>query len=499
MRPLPLPVLLVGLVTLLTPPPASTDPGPPRRTHPIAPSLLARLRAAAPGSRLPLLVRLVEPDLAAAAPSAYGRPLAALGPDERVDLRRRLAARARDESPFADPRYPGLWVANAVAVDAEPATALAWLDDPRVESISEDLELPFLPPPAPGPAAPAAGSGRWGVVASGAAALHRRFGWTGHGVRIGHIDTGVDARHPQLAGKIAAFRDFLPAPTKAPSDPHGHGTHTLGIMVAGRGDDSVAPDARAVVARALDAKGNGRLGALLAALQWMLDPDGDPATRDRPAVVNASWGVARRELTAKGVDDRLFWDAVKALRDADIVPVFSAGNEGPGAELVPAGYPHALAVGAFDSAFRVAGFSSGGPIAWSGERFGKPDLTAPGVGVVSTYPGDRGIAMDGTSQAAPHVAGLVALLRGGRPRASAKDVERALLESAVDRGEPGRDFRYGQGSVDGLAAALRLGGTAAPPPPVPPSPPPARPRGRMARVALGLAALLGAGFLLLGD
>ena len=172
----------------------------------------------------------------------------------------------------------------------------------------------------------------------------------------------------------------------------------------------------------MGANGVGQAGALLAAGQWMTDPDGNPATADQPSVINNSWA-------AGSADDTWFRPMIKRWLDLGIVPVFAAGNtgaDGPGTVASPAAYPEAVAVGAMDDDFTIPSFSGRGPIVWknsdgqgpaAGTVLAKPDLVAPGVGIASTVP--RGYdTYSGTSMASPHVAGVAALLRQLNPALS---------------------------------------------------------------------------------
>lgn len=464
----------------------------------------------------PLLVRLRDRGLAAAAPLASGESWASLSAEARTDLRRRSSARLA--APFLAGAGGGrhLWIANAVRLQMPAQEALALAEGGEVEAILEDLEVRCLPEPAAlgTPGSPAAGGAApgWGLDHAGATRVQRQLGLDGEGVRLGHIDTGADGAHPALAGRIERFRDFTAGRREAYDD-HGHGTHTLGIMLGGARGTSAAPAARALVARALDGHGSGKLSNLLEALQWMADPDGDPGTPDQPLAVNASWGIPRKQLQDAGAGDTLFWDAVQGLRDAGVLPIFAAGNDGAGAEVVPGGYPHVLAVGAVDERDQVPSFSTGLWIDWSGERHLRPDLVAPGVAIQSLAPGGGHRSLRGTSQAAPHVAGLAALVKQAAPALRALEIEQILLETAREAGAPGPDARYGRGILDGYRAVLRARGQEPPPvatpPPTPtpvvtPRPPPPRPlppqarrrlRGKVAGFALGLAMALGLGLL----
>jgi hypothetical protein len=233
----------------------------------------------------------------------------------------------------------------------------------------------------------------------------------------------------------------------------------------------VAPGATVVVAKAMDADGEARGSAILAAAQWMTDPDGDPATADQPSVINGSWG-------ASGATDPWFRPMVRQWLALGIVPVFAAGNGGPGPGTIasPAGYPEVLAVGAVGASGAVAGFSARGPVVWTdpdgegpaaGTRIAKPDLVAPGVDVVSTVPGGGYLPYSGTSMAAPHVAATAALVREAAPGLSPAEVMDVLRRTADDRGAPGVDPDYGAGMLDVPAALAAVGGVRAPSPPAP--------------------------------
>jgi subtilisin family serine protease len=397
----------------------------------LAPSLTARLaRADGP---LPVLVTLRA--------QVRGRT-----PAEPAELIRALqrAARATQRTLLARHRLPArrLWLMNALALRATPAEIRRLAHDPAVARVEYDRPVRVL---GPAPAAPERlpgrfGRGDWGLAAIGAPAVWRDYGLDGRGVTVGSIDTGVDADHPDLAGKIVAWRDFARG-RPAPYDDNGHGTHTIGTMVGGAAGGApigVAPGARVVVAKALDRRGDATLSTLMAAAEWMADPDGDPSTADFPAVVNASWG-------APGGGGRLLRPIIRRWRQLGIVPVFAAGNTGRSVA-APASYPESLAVGALGPQGRVARFSSREP------AMRKPDLAGPGVGVVSSMPGGAWGDLSGTSMAAPHVAGTVALLRQAAPALRASAIEAILRRTARDPGPAGADGRGGAGALDARAA-----------------------------------------------
>ena len=348
-----------------------------------------------------------------------------------------------------------LWAARCVHMRVPADQVAALLANPGVDGVFENVMLHAIPRGEHGAEAQgiqaASGSATgafesWGQTKIRTLQAQQAFNVDGTGVVIGHIDTGVDDTHPALAGKVIRFRDFVNGQTR-PYDDDGHGTHTAGTM-AGRNGIGVAPGARLIVAKSLDRNGNGSLVNLLRAMQWMLDPDGNPATNDRPHLVSNSWGVRPGEAHLDGQEDTLFWETIRAWRTAGIIPVFSAGNSGTGRMLLPGSYPVNFAVGATDPSDNVANFSSSGQVNWQGWAFFKPDLSAPGTNIPSSLPGNRIGLISGTSMAAPHVAGLLALTIQLNPKISMRDREKILMDACVDIGSPGRSQRSGEGRID---------------------------------------------------
>jgi hypothetical protein len=180
--------------------------------------------------------------------------------------------------------------------------------------------------------------------------------------------------------------------------------------------------------------------------QWLLDPDGNPATTDAPDVVNDSW-----TMPASGclLD---FQPDLASLRAVGILPVFAAGNYGPspGSSASPANNLEAFAVGATDDADALYTYSSRGPSSCGQPVY--PQLVAPGVGVHTTDLFGLYADPTGTSVAAPHVAGALALLLQAFPGMSPDRQAAALENSAADLGTAGPDNSYGHGRLDALAA-----------------------------------------------
>jgi TolA-binding protein len=179
----------------------------------------------------------------------------------------------------------------------------------------------------------------------------------------------------------------------------------------------------------------------------MANPDGDPSTADGVAVINNSWGSSSRRP--------LYNRLMKALTDMGITCVFAAGNSGPGPGTVggPGHLPEVITVGAVDFRKRVTSFSSrGDPIVNSAEIPIKPDVCAPGYAVLSIGPQNTFQRWPGTSMAAPHVTGVVALMKAVNPGLRPRDLKLILEETAEDLGAPGKDEDYGSGLVNALAA-----------------------------------------------
>lgn len=285
------------------------------------------------------------------------------------------------------------------------------------------------------------------------------LGQTGSGVVVANMDTGVDPSHPDLAGKWRGgsnswFDPYLQHST--PYDFSGHGTQTMGLIVGGATSGTaigVAPDARWIATKIYNDAGQGTLSNIHLAFQWLMDPDGNPATIDAPDVVNASWGLAGGAIGSCNLE---FNEDVHALNTAGIAVVFSGGNDGPAdaTSVSPANNPDGYSAGAVDQALAVASQSSRGASGCDGTIF--PRLAAPGVNVVSSDLSFGGLpiyaSVSGTSFAAPHVAGSMALLAAAFPAATVAELEAALTATANDLGAAGADNMFGYGLTNALAA-----------------------------------------------
>lgn len=286
----------------------------------------------------------------------------------------------------------------------------------------------------------------WGIEELGVPHLWQQ-GLTGKGVVVGHLDTGIDGAHPALKGAVKEFAEFdlmgrLKKPAPSPRDSGEHGTHTAatiaGRAVAGR-SVGVAPGA--MLAGAIVIEGGDVLARVLGGMDW--------AVRSGAKILSMSLGF-------RGWRDE-FTTLVDRLRALDVLPVFAVGNEGPGTSRSPGNYWQALSVGAIDRERRVAAFSSSQQFKRARDPV-VPDLVAPGVDVISARAGGGWQAMDGTSMATPHVAGLAALLMEAKPSAGASDIESAIFSSCrlgagMDRARGNRGIPDAKRALDALDKA----------------------------------------------
>ncbi len=350
-----------------------------------------------------------------------------------------------------------LWIVNGIAAKVRMDEVAALASLPGVERVVLDATVHATEPVVGALAAP-----EWNLSAIHAPDLWA-LGFKGQGTVVAHMDTGVDLDHPDLLGRWRGGTNSWFDPHNqhplTPYDALGHGTQTMGLMVGGDAGGTtvgVAPDAQWIAVKLFNDAGETTYSIIHQGFQWLLDPDGDPDTDDAPDVVNHSWGL----IDTNHACVLEFQSDVQVLKNADIAMSFSAGNDGPSAatSVSPANYPESFSVGSVDSTNTVASSSSRGPSACFGDVY--PLVIAPGVNVRTTdlyhlgIP-DAYVAVSGTSFAAPHVSGAMALLRSAFPSVGAAKLEQAFIRSASDLGVSGPDNDYGNGLID-AAGAYRL-------------------------------------------
>lgn len=253
----------------------------------------------------------------------------------------------------------------------------------------------------------------------------------GERILIAVIDSGIDPEHPELVGTVADA--FDPVGGNAP---HAHGTGVAGAIVAQARLTGVAPRARILAVRAFDPSGGTAEGTtfnILKGLEW--------AAEKGARVINMSFAGPRDPIMSR---------MLAAAHKKGIVLIAAAGNAGEkSAPLFPAADPNVIAVTATDAQDRLFAMSNrGNHIA----------VCAPGVDLLLPTPGGSYQVSTGTSFAAAHVSGVVALVLERDPSLAPDSVRRVLLSTARDLGSPGRDRNFGAGLTDAFGALVSLGG-----------------------------------------
>ena len=347
--------------------------------------------------------------------------------------------------------YSPLWIFNAIAVTGTRQTILDLLQQPEVARIAPDDTIP-APRPSPQATPQAAATN---ITLINAPAVWNT-GDTGQNVTVAIFDTGVDNTHPDLAAGWRGGTNSWYDPYdqhSTPADSNGHGTQTAGVIVGRNGsgtDIGVAPGATWIAAKIFNDSNTAVTSAIHSAFQWALDPDNNPATADAPRIINNSWDVGN-----PGCDLRFAPD-LASINTAGIAAVFAAGNFGVGSsgtDVSPANNPNAYSVGAANNSDQIAAFSSRGPT-FCGTDYSRPypDLSAPGVAIGTTDRFGGYSSASGTSLAAPHTTGGMALLLSAFPNLTPSQLAIALSTSAHDLGDTGTDNTYGAGRLDVLAA-----------------------------------------------
>ena len=380
-----------------------------------------------------------------------------------------------------------LWSANALYFSATKAAILDIANRPDIETIGYDHKERLIPD-----TSSASASSVSREITPNITQVHADqvwgLGYTGAGVVVAIVDSGVNYDHLDLADHLwdggAEFPHHgydIVNGDDDPMDDKGHGTHVAGI-VCGDGTSGsqtgVAPDATLMCVKTTAADGFGGAVNIAGGMEWAVEHGCD--------LINLSQGMAGAEVA----DKEIFRRTCTAILDAGIVALVCAGNEGlsilqmaypiPNNVRVPASCPPpyldpdqlanpgglscVVAVGAVNYNDAAADFTSQGPVTWQDTEFGdyaydpgigliRPDVCAPGVNIKSLdYQNTSGYTtMDGTSQATPCVAGIVALMLQKNPELMPDEICRILEETSVKL-TPNKSNVTGVGRVDALAA-----------------------------------------------
>jgi subtilisin family serine protease len=235
----------------------------------------------------------------------------------------------------------------------------------------------------------------WGLGEKGIRVSAAWAATSGKGVKVAILDTGIDATHPELKGRVIASKDFTGS-RSGPADVVGHGTHCAGIVGMARngsGYVGVAPECDILAGKVLGDDGSGDFNWLRAGIEWAIEQKAD--------VISMSLGSGPDSTPPEQFFPALRQSTQKAV-SAGIIVLAAAGNDGGPADRVgyPGKYPEVITVAATDINQYVASFSSRGPAV---------DVAAPGDNIVSSLPNGRYAEWDGTSMATPMAAGVAAL------------------------------------------------------------------------------------------
>ena len=463
----------------------------------ISPSLQEHLGTAQAGQKLPVQIVLKEQfDKALLNSLVDGMPK----PVRRVEVARILSDfSARQQAGVLEylattnaENVQSFWVVNAVYCEAIPAVVRQLSERPEVNYVNYDLVYcPDLLEPAT-PTQPT-DEIAWGVDKINAPAVWA-LGYTGQGIVCGHIDTGCNYDHPDLADHMWTDANYphhgwnFESNNNDPMDVSGHGTHTAGTVAgdgAGGTQTGVAPDAQMMICRVRTQVDSVAESQCWAAMEFVVSPPLSPSHGADLYTMSLGWYISWDPHQAAW---RTTADNVNA---AGLSQIVAAGNERgisiPNACRCPGNVPPPwwnpentgvgalsgiVSIGATDNADAIASFSSPGPVTWSSvppfsdypypPGLTRPDVSAPGVNIKScSYTGGY-TNMDGTSMATPHTAGAVCLMLSKNPNLSPAVVDSILEMTAVDLGPGGKDNDFGAGRIDALAAVNYVGGSGGP-------------------------------------
>lgn len=322
-------------------------------------------------------------------------------------------------------------IIRAVAAELPQQAIDALSKNPNIAFIEPDAKAQILADEIP-----------WGISRIDATRA-QSSGFTGNGIKVAVLDTGIDYNHPDLKANYLGGYDFVNADND-PMDDHSHGTHVAGTVAALNNEIGVlgaAPHAGLYAVKVADSSGSCSYSNIIAGINW--------AVNNNANIITMSLGGTSSSSTLQNACDSAY--------SKGVVLVGAAGNSG-GAVIYPAAYSSVIAVSAVDSTNTSPSWSCYGP---------QVELAAPGVSIKSTMPGGLYGYKSGTSMATPHVTGTVALLISTDIAGTAYDannngkwdpaeVRSRLQSTATDLGTAGKDDYYGYGLVNAYAAVRNL-------------------------------------------
>ncbi|MFA0823133.1 MAG: disaggregatase related repeat-containing protein [Methanomethylovorans sp.] len=329
-------------------------------------------------------------------------------------------------------------IVNAVAAELPQKAIDALSKNPNVDFIEPDYEIHIME--ADGQIQ--ADEIPWGIARINAINA-QSAGFTGKGIKVAVLDTGIDYTHPDLKVNYIGGYDFVNV-DNYPMDDHGHGTHVAGTIAAlnnGVGVIGAAPQAQLYAVKVIGSSGSASYSNLIAGIEWAVNNNADIITMSLGGTVSSS--------TLREACDNAY--------SKGIVLVGAAGNSGSNV-VYPAAYDSVIAVSAIDTTNTRASWSCYGS---------EIELAAPGVNIKSTALGGSYEYMNGTSMATPHVTGTVASLLSSKVTATSYDLNKngewdpaeirsRLQSTATDLGASGKDDYYGYGLVNAYAAIKDL-------------------------------------------
>jgi subtilisin family serine protease len=312
-----------------------------------------------------------------------------------------------------------------------PSAFVSLVQNPAIEFVESDMQFEIAE------ASTSEYSESWALEEIGAEPVHSS-NYTGKGIKIGFLDTGIDYNHPELAPNYKGGYDFVNSDND-PMDDNGHGTHVAGILAGarnGKGIVGAAPDAEIYAIKVSDARGKGSFSGLVKGINWSIENGMD---------------IVTMSITGKGGSKALAKAVDTAYNEHGLVLVAAVGN-GSGDVLYPAAYEQVIGVGSVTRDNKLSSFSLTGS---------EVELVAPGSGIKSAAIGGEYRLSSGTSMATPLVTGALALLLESDEKAwedtgmvdgdgawTNDELRQVLRDTAKDLGAKGKDDSFGYGLLN---------------------------------------------------